>query len=344
MSKNAARRLFPGLNKRPALASAVGEWQLRGADILAAERPLLAARGLYKAYGGVVPTDNVDIELKTGHIHSLICPKGAGKTTLLNILSGIVPPDRGSIESRQESTMADVPLLQVEGLEVRYGAIEALKGISLEVRACEVVTIIGGNGSGKSTLMKTISGLEDAVAGRVLFEGRDITRLPGHKRVPLGIAQSPEGRQVFPDQTVHDNLMLGAYHRKVAAEIAADIEAQFEIFPRLRERQHQMAGTMSGGEQQMLAIARALMSRPKLLLLDEPSLGLAPLVVKEIFSVIRSLKARGVTILLVEQMANQALAVAERAYVLETGRITIQGRGADLRRDPKVRAAYLGEH
>ena len=241
--------------------------------------------------------------------------------------------------------MSDAPMLEVDKLEVRYGAIEALKGISLEVRAGEVVTIIGGNGAGKSTLMKTISGLEGAAAGRVLFEGRDITRLPGHQRVSLGIAQSPEGRQVFPDQTVRDNLMLGAYHRHVAAaEIAADIEAQFVIFPRLRERQHQMAGTMSGGEQQMLAIARALMSRPKLLLLDEPSLGLAPLVVKEIFSVIRSLKAHGVTILLVEQMANQALAVAERAYVLETGRITIQGRGADLRRDPKVRAAYLGEH
>ena len=241
--------------------------------------------------------------------------------------------------------MSDAPMLEVDKLEVRYGAIEALKGISLEVRAGEVVTIIGGNGAGKSTLMKTISGLEGAAAGRVLFEGRDITRLPGHQRVSLGIAQSPEGRQVFPDQTVRDNLMLGAYHRRAAAaEIGADIEAQFVIFPRLRERQHQMAGTMSGGEQQMLAIARALMSRPKLLLLDEPSLGLAPLVVKEIFSVIRSLKAHGVTILLVEQMANQALAVAERAYVLETGRITMQGRGADLRRDPKVRAAYLGEH
>lgn len=241
--------------------------------------------------------------------------------------------------------MADTPMLQVDGLQVRYGAIEALKGISLEVRAGEVVTIIGGNGAGKSTLMKTISGLERASAGRVIFEGRDITRMPGHQRVPLGIAQSPEGRQVFADQTVRDNLMLGAYHRDAgAAEFAADIEKQFKNFPRLCERQNQMAGTLSGGEQQMLAIARALMSRPKLLLLDEPSLGLAPLVVKEIFSVIRNLKAHGVTILLVEQMANQALAVAERAYVLETGRITIQGRGADLRRDPKVRAAYLGEH
>ncbi len=241
--------------------------------------------------------------------------------------------------------MSDAPLLQVENLEVRYGAIEALKGISLEVHAGEVVTIIGGNGAGKSTLMKTISGLEAAAGGRVRFQGQDITRLPGHQRVALGIAQSPEGRQVFADQTVRDNLMLGAYHRDAnAVELAADIDAQFAIFPRLRERQKQMAGTMSGGEQQMLAIARALMARPKLLLLDEPSLGLAPLIVKEIFGVIRGLKAHGVTILLVEQMANQALAVAERAYVLETGRITMQGSGAELRRDPKIRAAYLGAH
>ena len=241
--------------------------------------------------------------------------------------------------------MADAPLLQIEGLEVRYGAIEALKGISLEVRAGEVVTIIGGNGAGKSTLMKAVSGLEPIAAGRIVFEGKDITRLPGHLRVPLGIAQSPEGRQVFADQTIRDNLVLGAYHRNASAtEIESDLEMLYETFPRLKERQRQMAGTISGGEQQMLAIARALMSRPKLLLLDEPSLGLAPLVVKKIFSVIRDLKARGVTILLVEQMANQALRVAERAYVIETGRITLHGSGSDLRRDPKVRAAYLGEH
>ena len=241
--------------------------------------------------------------------------------------------------------MADAPLLRVEGLEVRYGAIEALKGISIDVAAGEVVTIIGGNGAGKSTLMKAISGLEPAAAGRVFFEGKDITRMPGHLRVPLGIAQSPEGRQVFQDQSVRDNLVLGAYHRDdSAATIDDDIEAQFRIFPRLKERQRQMAGTMSGGEQQMLAIARALRARPKLLLLDEPSLGLAPLVIKEIFAVIDNLRSHGVTILLVEQMANQALAIAERAYVLETGRITMQGRGSELRRDPKVRAAYLGEH
>lgn len=241
--------------------------------------------------------------------------------------------------------MADTPLLKIENLEVRYGAVEALKGVSIHVNAGEVVTIIGGNGAGKSTLMKTISGLEPAAAGRVMFEGHDITRMPGYQRVALGVAQSPEGRQVFPDQTVRDNLLLGAYHRKAsAAELEADLQAQFETFPRLRERQEQPAGTMSGGEQQMLAIARALMAQPKLLLLDEPSLGLAPLIVKEIFAVIRALKSRGVTILLVEQMANQALAVADRAYVLETGHITIEGTGAELRRDPRIRAAYLGEH
>jgi branched-chain amino acid transport system ATP-binding protein len=241
--------------------------------------------------------------------------------------------------------MADHVLLQVDNLEVRYGAIEALKGVSLEVRAGEVVTIIGGNGAGKSTLMKAISGLEPAAAGRILFGDADITALAGHRRVGLGIAQSPEGRQVFADQTIRDNLLLGAYHRRVAdSEVAADMKAQFERFPRLLERRAQMAGTLSGGEQQMLAIARALMARPRLLLLDEPSLGLAPLVVREIFDVIRMLKSQGVTILLVEQMANQALAVADRAYVLETGRITLTGTGAELRRDPRVRAAYLGDH
>ncbi len=241
--------------------------------------------------------------------------------------------------------MSETILLQVEHLEVRYGAIEALKGISLHVCAGEIVTIIGGNGAGKSTLMKTISGLEPAAAGKILFAGQDITRMPGHLRVPLGIAQSPEGRQVFPDQSVLDNLMLGAYHRKDSqTAIEHDVQEMFAVFPRLRERQGQMAGTMSGGEQQMLAIARALMARPSLLLMDEPSLGLAPLIVKEIFAVIRTLKERGVTILLVEQMANQALAIADRAYVLETGRITLQGSGAQLRRDPKVRAAYLGDH
>jgi branched-chain amino acid transport system ATP-binding protein len=241
--------------------------------------------------------------------------------------------------------MHDTPVLQVKDLQARYGAVEALKGISLEVYPGEVVTMIGGNGAGKSTLMKVISGLEPAHSGSVLFKGQDITRMPGHLRVPLGIAQSPEGRQVFADQSVRDNLMLGAYHRKASrAELEHDIEAQFQAFPRLKERQHQMAGTMSGGEQQMLAIARALMAKPQLLLLDEPSLGLAPLIVKEIFSIVRSLKQRDITILLVEQMANQALGVADRGYVLETGKITLEGSSTALRSDDKVRAAYLGSH
>ncbi|MEG1101957.1 MAG: ABC transporter ATP-binding protein [Comamonas sp.] len=241
--------------------------------------------------------------------------------------------------------MHETPVLQVKDLQARYGAVEALKGISLEVYPGEVVTMIGGNGAGKSTLMKVISGLEPAHSGSVFFKGQDITRMPGHLRVPLGIAQSPEGRQVFADQSVRDNLMLGAYHRKASrAELEQDIEAQFLAFPRLKERQHQMAGTMSGGEQQMLAIARSLMAKPQLLLLDEPSLGLAPLIVKEIFSIVRSLKQRDITILLVEQMANQALSVADRGYVLETGKITLEGSSTALRSDDKVRAAYLGSH
>jgi len=236
-------------------------------------------------------------------------------------------------------------LLEIQSLAMRYGAIEALKEISLCVNQGEVVTIIGGNGAGKSTLMKAISGLESVANGKIIFAGQDITRLSGHSRVALGIAQSPEGRQVFPDQTVRDNLLLGAYSRHVSRDILAqEIETQFNVFPRLRERQYQMAGTLSGGEQQMLAISRALMSKPKLLLLDEPSLGLAPLIVKEIFSIIHRLKTQGITILLVEQMANQALTVADRAYVLETGRITLEGSGLALRNDPKVRAAYLGGH
>jgi branched-chain amino acid transport system ATP-binding protein len=235
-------------------------------------------------------------------------------------------------------------MLAIKDLKVNYGAIDALKGISLEVKQGEVVTIIGGNGAGKSTLMKAISGLEPAAGGGISFLGKDITAMAAHHRVPLGIAQSPEGRQVFPDQTVRDNLMLGAYHRDAKpAELEAEIEEQFTIFPRLKERQDQAAGTMSGGEQQMLAMARALMSKPKLLLLDEPSLGLAPLIVKDIFRVIVAVKQRGMTILLVEQMANQALAVADRGYVLETGRITMEGTGRELLANPKIREAYLGK-
>jgi branched-chain amino acid transport system ATP-binding protein len=236
-------------------------------------------------------------------------------------------------------------MLTIQNLAVHYGAIEALKGVSLSVEAGEVVTIIGGNGAGKSTLMKAVSGLEPVFAGRVEFEGQNITALPAHRRVALGIAQSPEGRQVFADQSVLDNLLLGAYLRKSSdPAIEADIQLQFETFPRLRERQSQLAGTLSGGEQQMLAISRALMARPRLLLLDEPSLGLAPLIVKEIFAVIRALRQNGVTILLVEQMANQALKVADRAYVLKNGEITASGNALALLDDPAVREAYLGKH
>ena len=233
-------------------------------------------------------------------------------------------------------------MLAIEGLKVRYGAIEALKGISLQVGQSEVVTLIGGNGAGKSTLMRAIGGLAKVAGGSIRFEGSDITGIRGHDCVRLGIGHSPEGRLVFGDQSVRDNLVLGAYARRDEDGIAADIERYFAVFPRLAERQDQLAGTLSGGEQQMLAIARALMARPKLLLLDEPSLGLAPLIVREVFAVIRRLREEGMTILLVEQMANQALAIADRAYVIETGTITLEGTGAELLRDERVRSAYLG--
>ena len=236
-------------------------------------------------------------------------------------------------------------MLKLESVKVSYGAIEAVKGVSLEVRAGEVVTIIGANGAGKSTLLKSIVGLEAAREGRILIDGKDCTHVPPHRRVGLGVAMSPEGRGVFADQTVRENLMLGAYsRRRDAAAVEVAIEREFDRFPRLRERQHQLSGTLSGGEQQMLAIARALMSEPRLLLLDEPSLGLAPLIIKDIFEAIRQLRASGLTILLVEQMARQALGVADRAYVLETGLITLEGSGCELLKDPKVKAAYLGAH
>ena len=236
-------------------------------------------------------------------------------------------------------------MLNIKNLVVNYGAIEALRGVSLEVHAGEIVSIIGGNGAGKSTLMKTISGLEAAKSGSIQWHGQEITSTPSHQRVALGISQSPEGRQVFADQSVEDNLFLGAYLRSARdPELARDLEKQYEIFPRLRERKNQQAGTLSGGEQQMLAISRALMSRPKLLLLDEPSLGLAPLIVKEIFAVIRRVREEGVTIFLVEQMANQALRVSDRAYVLKNGVMVTSGTAKDIANDPAVREAYLGKH
>lgn len=236
-------------------------------------------------------------------------------------------------------------MLNISNLVVNYGAIHALRGVSLEVNAGEVVSIIGGNGAGKSTLMKTISGLEPAASGNIVWNGQDITTLPAHRRVGAGISQSPEGRQVFADQSVEDNLLLGAYLRSGRdPALASDLDAQYQIFPRLRERRLQLAGTLSGGEQQMLAISRALMSRPRLLLLDEPSLGLAPLIVKEIFEVIKRVRDQGVTILLVEQMANQALKVSDRAYVLKNGLITSAGTAKEILNDPSVREAYLGKH
>ncbi|MDR1967771.1 MAG: ABC transporter ATP-binding protein [Burkholderiaceae bacterium] len=235
--------------------------------------------------------------------------------------------------------------LRLESVQMAYGAIQAIKGVSLEVRAGEVVSLIGANGAGKSTLLKGIVGLEPIRGGRLLIDGQDASRIPAHRRLRLGVALSPEGRGVFPDQTVRENLLLGAWlWRGDAARVQALIEREFQRFPRLRERANQYAGTMSGGEQQMLAISRALMSEPRVLLLDEPSLGLAPLVVFDIFQSIRALREQGLTILLVEQMARQALAVADRAYVLETGRVTLEGTGEQLLCDPQVRAAYLGTH
>ncbi|WP_447922193.1 ABC transporter ATP-binding protein [Achromobacter aegrifaciens] len=235
-------------------------------------------------------------------------------------------------------------LLDIKNLAVSYGAVNALKQVSLHVDTNEIVTIIGGNGAGKSTMMRALSGIEKST-GDIAFAGQDLGGVSAHKRVGLGIAHVPEGRQVFPDQTVHDNLMLGAFLRKESpAELAAEIESCFAMFPRLKERRDQYAGTLSGGEQQMLAICRALMSKPRILMLDEPSLGLAPLIVAEIFKIIKALKERGMTILLVEQMANQALAISDRAYVLEVGSIVMEGTGQELLASDRVREAYLGKH
>lgn len=232
-------------------------------------------------------------------------------------------------------------ILQVNDLHVYYGSIHAVKGVSFEVNEGEVVTLIGANGAGKSTVLNTVSGLLHPKHGSVVFEGKDLKGVPAHKIVEHGLAQVPEGRHVFLQMTVEDNLEMGAYTQPNST-IEAGIADVYERFPRLKERRKQIAGTLSGGEQQMLAVGRALMSRPKLLMMDEPSLGLAPLVVRDIFSIIQQINKQGVTILLIEQNANMALKIADVGYVLETGRITLTGSGKDLLSNDAVRAAYLG--
>ena len=233
-------------------------------------------------------------------------------------------------------------MLKVKDLKVNYGGIEALKGISFDVEQGQIVTLIGANGAGKSTTLRAISGLVKTASGAINFMGRDIIPFNAQQVVAEGIAMVPEGRRVFDNLTVKENLKIGAYLRKDKDEIESGIEDIYQRFPRLKEREWQLAGTLSGGEQQMLAVGRAMMARPKLLMMDEPSLGLAPLVVRDIFAIIRELKSEGITILLIEQNANAALRCADQAYVLETGRITMSGTGAQLLADQRVRDAYLG--
>ena len=233
-------------------------------------------------------------------------------------------------------------MLTINDINVFYGAIHAIKGVSLEVNEGEIVTLIGANGAGKSTILRTISGLLKPKTGSIQFEGQEIAGMPAHEIVKTGISQVPEGRRIFAEMSVLENLELGAFTRNDKDGIKADMELVFDRFPRLKERIGQMAGTLSGGEQQMLAMGRALMSRPRLLLLDEPSMGLAPLLIKEIFAIIQDINKTGTTVLLVEQNANMALSIAHRAYVLETGRITLSGDAKELAASDEVRKAYLG--
>ncbi|MBI2308074.1 MAG: ABC transporter ATP-binding protein [Rhodocyclales bacterium] len=235
------------------------------------------------------------------------------------------------------------PLLIAEGLRVTYGGIQAVRGITFHVKEGETVALIGANGAGKTSTLRALSRMLDAAGGSIRYQGRDITRLPPHRLVGEGIALVPEGRGVFPRLTIAENLAMGAYTRRDKAAIRQDMEHVYSLFPRLKERESQLAGTLSGGEQQMLAIGRALMSRPKLLLLDEPSMGLAPIMVQKIFEVIRTVAAQGMTILLIEQNAKLALETAQRGYVMESGEITLTDDAAALLHDPKVRACYLGE-
>lgn len=234
-------------------------------------------------------------------------------------------------------------MLKIEDLVVAYGGIEALKGISLEVEEGKIVTLIGANGAGKSTTLRTITGLEKPKSGKITYNGIDILSLKTKEIVQMGITLVPEGRRVFPNLTVLENLRLGAFFRKDLSEIKKDLSWVYELFPRLKERNWQLAGTLSGGEQQMLSVGRALMSKPKLLLMDEPSLGLAPLIVKDIFNIIKEIHKQGVTILLIEQNANAALRIADIGYILETGIIKNKGQGMELLKNDDVRKAYLGE-
>jgi branched-chain amino acid transport system ATP-binding protein len=239
--------------------------------------------------------------------------------------------------------VADNAILKVDGIHTFYGAIEALKGVSLEVGEGEIVTLIGSNGAGKTTTLRSINGLNHPRQGTIVFRGDDVTKTPPHEIVKRGISQSPEGRKLFPRMTVTENLEMGAFQRTDRAEMAEDQDRVFSLFPRLAERKSQKAGTMSGGEQQMLAIGRALMARPRLLLLDEPSMGLAPILVEKIFEIVKEINEQGTPILLVEQNALMALDVADRGYVLETGKVTLADDAAALRGDESVRKAYLGE-
>lgn len=234
-------------------------------------------------------------------------------------------------------------MLEVKDLEVYYGMIQAIKGVSFEVDEGDVIALIGANGAGKTTILHTITGLIPAKSGSILFEGRDITKVPGHKLVPMGIAHVPEGRRVFAQLTVLENLKMGAYTRSDKKEIEDTIAMVYERFPRLEERKNQMAGTLSGGEQQMLAMGRALMSHPRLIVMDEPSMGLSPIYVNEIFDIIGKISSEGTTVLLVEQNAKKALSIANKAYVLETGRIVLKGSAHDLLNDDSVKKAYLSE-
>ena len=234
-------------------------------------------------------------------------------------------------------------MLEIKNLEVYYGMIQAIKGISFEVNEGEVIALIGANGAGKTTTLHAVTGLIPAKAGEIIFDGKNVAKIPGHKIVSMGMAHVPEGRRVFAELSVYQNLKMGAYTRKDKDEIAGNLEMVYKRVPRLKERKNQMAGTLSGGEQQMLAMGRALMSQPKIILMDEPSMGLSPIFVNEIFDIIREVSAAGTTVLLVEQNAKKALSIADRAYVLETGRITLQGDAKELMNDESVKKAYLGE-